>query len=306
MKNCCVSSEVHRGFGIDLKIVIYTREEKMVKTLIYCASGAGERVAYSLDDERYEIIGLVDSNPEVWGKSLYGIDVLSPSEVSNVEFDLIIIGIPEYEKEITNDLIYKYGVDKRKIATYQSQMLGIKWEEERIVMLRKCIALMKERNIEGDMAEVGVYTGEFSKLFNRYFPEKKLYLFDTFSGFDSTRDTVNEVDINNFKDTSVDIVLQKMKRPENCIIRKGYFPDTAINLEGSFSLVSLDCDLYKPILAGLEFFYPRLTPGGYIFVHDFGSYHYEEVKKAVFEYCEKVQAPIFPIVDRCLSVIISK
>ena len=185
-------------------------------------------------------------------------------------------------------------------------MHGIKWEEERIVMLRKCISLMKERNIQGDMAEVGVYTGEFCKLFNRYFPERKLFLFDTFEGFDSNRDTVNEVDVDNFKDTSVDVVIGKMKSPENCIIRKGYFPDTAKGIEGQFSLVSLDCDLYKPILAGLEFFYPRLVPGGYIFVHDFGSYHYEEVKKAVFEYCERNQMAIFPIVDRCLSVIISK
>lgn len=232
--------------------------------------------------------------------------VLPPSKISQIEYDLIIISISEYEKEITDDLVNKYGVDKRKIATYQPQSLGIKWEEERIVMLRKCISLMKERNIEGDMAEVGVYTGEFSKLFNRYFPDRKLYLFDTFNGFDSNRDEVSEVDINNFKDTSVNIVLGKMKKPENCIIRKGYFPDTAVGIEGSFSLVSLDCDLYKPILAGLEFFYPKLVPGGYIFVHDFGSYHYKEVKKAVFEYCEKVRIPIFPIVDRCLSVIITK
>lgn len=146
------------------------------------------------------------------------------------------------------------------------QMLGIKWEEERIVMLRKCIALMEERGVKGDMAEVGVYTGEFCKLFNRYFPERKLYLFDTFEGFDSMRDEVNAVDIDNFKDTSVDIGLGKMKTPGNCIVRKGYFPDTVWDIEGEFSLVSLDCDLYKPILAGLEFFYPMLVLGGYIFV----------------------------------------
>lgn len=62
------------------------------------------------------------------------------------------------------------------------------------------------------MAEVGVYTGEFCKLFNRYFPERKLYLFDTFEGFDSKRDLVNEVDLDEFKDTSVDIVLSKMNQ----------------------------------------------------------------------------------------------
>ena len=73
------------------------------------------------------------------------------------KLSLIIIAISEYEKEIARDLIDKYGVDKDKIATYQPQVPGIHWEEERIVMLRKCISLMKERNVEGDMAEVGVY-----------------------------------------------------------------------------------------------------------------------------------------------------
>lgn len=279
----------------------------MVKTLIYCASGYGERVAYSLNDEEYQVVGLVDSNPETWGKSLYGLGrVLPPSKIPEIDYDLIIIAISEYEKEITNDLVNKYGVQAEKIVTYQPQVRGIHWEEERIVMLRKCIALMKERDVQGDMAEVGVYTGEFCKLFNRYFPERKLFLFDTFTGFDSERDVVSKADEHNFKDTSVDIILEKMKAPENCIVRKGYFPDTAMGIEGEFSLVSLDCDLYNPILAGLEFFYPKLVPGGYMFIHDFGSYQYEEVKKAVFEYCNKHSVPVFPIVDRCLSVIISK
>ena len=282
----------------------------MLKTLIYCASGYGERVAYSLNEDEYKIVGLVDSNPETWGMPLYGLgEVLPPEKIPEIDYDLIIIGIAQYEDEIKKDLTGKYGVAENKIVTYQPQTHGIRWQEERIVMLRKCVSMMKERGIEGDMAEVGVYTGEFSKLFNRYFPERKLYLFDTFDGFDAKRDAVSAADKNNFKDTSADIVLGKMKTPKNCIIRKGYFPDTAtdIGLDAKFSLVSLDCDLYKPILAGLEFFYPRLVPGGYIFVHDFGSYHYREVKTAVYEYCAKQGGvSLFPIVDRCLSVIISK
>lgn len=68
--------------------------------------------------------------------------VLPPSKIAEIDYDLIIIAIPEYEKEITEDLVNKYGVEKGKIATYQQHMLGVKWEEERIVMLRKCISLM--------------------------------------------------------------------------------------------------------------------------------------------------------------------
>lgn len=59
-------------------------------------------------------------------------------------------------------------------------------------------------------------------------------------------------------------------------VRKGYFPESAKGLEGNtFALVSLDLDTYEGILAGWEFFYPRLSRGGYIFVHDFNAMEYD-------------------------------
>ena len=36
-----------------------------------------------------------------------------------------------------------------------------------------------------------------------------------------------------------------------------------------FALVHLDCDLYAPMRAGLEFFYPKLVPGGFMIIHDY-------------------------------------
>ena len=38
------------------------------------------------------------------------------------------------------------------------------------------------KNIGGNVAEAGVYQGEFASLMNKYFPDRKLYLFDTFEG----------------------------------------------------------------------------------------------------------------------------
>ncbi len=38
--------------------------------------------------------------------------------------------------------------------------------------------------IEGSVAECGVYKGKFSKKINECFPDRNLYLFDTFEGFD--------------------------------------------------------------------------------------------------------------------------
>lgn len=278
----------------------------MLKTLIFCASSVGERVAYSLNPDKYEVIGFVDNNSEIWGRVLYGIgEVYPPSELKNIEFDLIIVSQGRYRQEIISELVNKYDIDREKIAEYQDNSKNIDWLDERLIMLRKCVSLIKDRNIKGSLAEVGVYRGDFCKYFNRFFPERKLYLFDTFCGFDSAKDDVSVHDRNLFNDTTVDIVLGKMVTPQNCIVRKGYFPDSAKEIDDNFSLVSLDCDLFNPIAAGLEFFYPKLSSGGFIFIHDFGSYHFQGVDKAVFEFCEKNNVPFFPLVGG-LSAIISK
>ena len=44
---------------------------------------------------------------------------------------------------------------------------------------------MRKRNVPGNVAEVGVFRGEFAQYINEVFPQKKLYLFDTFDGFDA-------------------------------------------------------------------------------------------------------------------------
>ncbi|MDR3334041.1 MAG: TylF/MycF family methyltransferase [Treponema sp.] len=50
--------------------------------------------------------------------------------------------------------------------------------------LRLITEEIRERNIEGAVAELGVFKGDFAKRLNIAFPDRKLYLFDTFDGFD--------------------------------------------------------------------------------------------------------------------------
>lgn len=109
-----------------------------------------------------------------------------------------------------------------------------------------------------------------------------------------------------FKDTLVNLVLNKMKYPENVIIKKGYFPESVQGIEDKFCFVSIDADLYTPILNGLEYFYPRLEKGGYIFIHDFGGYSFEGAKQAVLEFCDKYNISYVSLLDNCLSVVITK
>ena len=278
------------------------------KVLIFCAGGYGKRVKYALDEDRYEVVGYLDNNSKKWGASCAGARIMPPTMLlgNELEYDYIIISLPDYEEEIKQILIERYGIDAGKILTYDAFYKGVCWREEREIALLMCIEQIKERNITGSMAELGVYKGDFSKLFNLYLPKKKLYLFDTFEGFNTDRDVIWPGEEKRFKDTSVDVVLEKMCNPKNCIVRKGYFPDTAVGIEDYFCLVSLDADLYEPTIAGLNFFYPRLVPGGYIFVHDFGLWRYPGVKKAVYEFCNSHHINFVPLPDRCESVIIAK
>ena len=153
----------------------------------------------------------------------------------------------------------------------------------------------KERgDLKGAIAELGVYRGDFAQQMKAHFPNKTFYLLDTFEGF--AREDLNDsekmgsaVGAKHFANTSVDLVLSKMPHPENCKVVAGFFPDTAAQItERDFLLVNLDCDLYAPILAGLEFFYPRMVTGGVILVHEYFSTGYLGVQKAVNEFFEKI------------------
>ena len=150
------------------------------------------------------------------------------------------------------------------------------------------------------VAEAGVFQGEFAKVINESFPDSRLYLFDTFTGFDE-RDVkyekaygFSEAAKGDLCLTSEELVLNKMKYPENCIIRKGYFPESANGIEESFCFVNLDMDLYKPTLEGLRFFYPLLIQGGIIMVHDYFTQGYEGVNAALRDFITETDPTILP------------
>jgi hypothetical protein len=159
------------------------------------------------------------------------------------------------------------------------------------------------------VAEVGVFQGDFAKYIHESFPDKKLYLFDTFEGFpkdDVSRENLpSAAQEGHYDNTSVDTVLKKIENPEMCVIKKGYFPQTAEGIEDSFCFVNLDLDLYQPTLEGLKFFWEKMTCGGVILIHDFFGVDYPNVKTAVFDFEKQLgeRLRIVPIGD-ALSIAI--
>jgi hypothetical protein len=169
----------------------------------------------------------------------------------------------------------------REVETYDKKTIDLRYTYDDYVRI-KCFELtIKEiykRDLAGSVAEVGVYQGEFARYINAAFPKCKLYLFDTFDGFD-TKEALKEINNGNcteafvmaYRDTNVKKVIEKMPYLEQIVIKQGYFPESLEGLEDVFKFVSIDVDFEDSIYSALEYFYPRIVRGGYIFVHDYNS-----------------------------------
>ncbi len=141
----------------------------------------------------------------------------------------------------------------------------------RYATLGLAVQRIREEAVPGAMAEVGVWRGETSEFLHRAAPERPLYLFDTFAGFpeaDLPRGTTDE----RFRDTSVEAVAERVGHSPLVILKPGRVPEVLDDVaDERFAFVLLDLDLYEPTRASLEFFYPRLSPGAYLVVHDYNN-----------------------------------
>lgn len=180
---------------------------------------------------------------------------------------------------------------------------------------------VNKNGVEGAVAELGVFTGNFAQYISYKFSDREIYLFDTFASFDEEEFNEEkqraefEKQINateffkDFKNTDLDLVLNKMANREKTIVCQGFFPKTAALVEEHvrFAFVSIDVDLEESIYAGLEYFYPRMNEGGYIFVHDYNNILLTGVKRAVERYQqEHGRMKIVPLADVGGTLVIVK
>lgn len=169
---------------------------------------------------------------------------------------------------------------------------------------------VKRHQVLGAFAELGVYKGESAKIIHLMDTSRTFHLFDTFEGFQSSDLTKEKGEAStytekNFSDTSVDSVKKYLGDTGKFVFHSGYFPQTVIGLEKErFAFVNIDADLYVPIKAGLEFFYPRLVSGGVIFIHDY-NYKWEGCRKAVEEFLRTIPEKLilFPDQDGTVAII---
>lgn len=175
------------------------------------------------------------------------------------------------------------------------------------VRLKTLEAICRELgNVPGAMAELGVFRGEFAAAMNVLQPERTLYLFDTFEGFDPAEPAPEGLAAAH-ENASAEAVLRRLPNAERAVLRAGLFPETAAGLEAeTFALVSLDADLEESTLAGLRWFASRMARGGYLLLHDWNHPGLPGVRKALERYeAERgARLPAVPVCDITGTLVI--
>ena len=283
--------------------------------------GAGELIDKALPAER--VTAFVDSNPTA--ERFLGRPVITPETLAERDYDLVIVttrqadavaaqcaarGIDgdkllflknhtrleernrSYERArglLGDAFVEKLRCSERVIRAplwTEAERLPERELENDYVRLKTLEVICRELDgVQGAAAELGVYRGGFARCINTLLPERPLYLFDTFAGFDEAESAdCGAGFVEAHRNTAVERVLAVLPHPERAVIRQGLFPRTAEGLEARFALVSLDVDLEESTLVGLRWFLPRMSPGGYLLLHDYNNPGLPGVRAAVRRY----------------------
>lgn len=89
------------------------------------------------------------------------------------------------------------------------------------------------------------------------------------------------------------------------VFHKGWIPAVFDELPaGKWAFVHLDVDHYAPTYASLEYFHPKLAPGGVIICDDYGSPTFPGAQRAWHAYCDEHAVP-FVVLDTGQAVILA-
>ena len=241
--------------------------------------GTPIRAAWNVYDESGNILDNIEDMP-----------VMPLEAVASFDPELIVLAADNDE----DDEKLKYQLFS---ADYQGEVVSLrefyKGFSLKTAAIRKLAWRLDSLGIEGSAADLGCYRGDVSWQMNALMPDRKLYLFDTFTGYDN-RDIVKErelglsdakagefalspLELKSFEDR----LLGRMPYEEQVTIVKGWFPETAFDLEDTFALVHIDTGLYQPTYTGLQYFFPRMEKGGVILVSGYENGRSRSVRQAV-------------------------
>ncbi|MEQ1952512.1 TylF/MycF/NovP-related O-methyltransferase [Mesorhizobium yinganensis] len=185
------------------------------------------------------------------------------------------------------------------------------FKQNRFFTLYQMVSRVLAQGPSGDIAECGCWRGHSTYLLANLLKAGNwpghFWVFDSFEGglSDKTpedrtgRGNTSPEATRNQKESffsDYDAVKASLAPFPFVSLHKGWIPasfDAPGLAESRFALVHIDVDLYEPTRDSLEFFYPRMNPGGIIVIDDYGSALFPGSKTAVDEYLAKVRPAFF-------------
>jgi O-methyltransferase len=230
---------------------------------------------------------------------------------SNVQTDQL--AYIDLMKRIILDLIYpepdklvKDVRSKQLISIREARLAGLIWPEraltmiglERLNNLQFCVEDVLQRGIPGDFIETGVWRGG-SCIFIRSIlkaysvTDRMVWVADSFQGLPKPDSELYPLDKNLDLSGQSELAVSRTEVAQN-FERFGLLDRQVQFLEGWFkdtlgaapikqlAVLRLDGDLYQSTMEALVALYPKVMPGGYVIIDDYGAV--EQCRRAVNDY----------------------
>lgn len=199
-------------------------------------------------------------------------------------------------------------LEGRKWAMHAHSMIGL----ARMENVQQCLEQALVDDVPGDVIETGVWRGG-TCIFMRgilaaHESPRRVFVADSFEGLpppDATAYPEDRGD-SHYKKDFLAISQQEVETnfrtfnllDDQVVFLKGWFKDTLPKLtDERFAVIRLDGDMYESTMDALQALYPRLSPGGFCIIDDYGL---APCAQAVHDYREKhgIEEPIEKI-DWC-------
>ena len=156
---------------------------------------------------------------------------------------------------------------------------------KRLDNLQSCIEDVLDNGVPGDFLEAGVWRGGCCILMRAVLEahdcrERKVWLADSFKGLPTSEhehdnDYAMDPSVLPILAVTVDEVQKNFARfgllDSQVRFLPGWFKDTLPDSNtGPLALLRVDCDLYSSTMQVIEALYPRVSPGGWVIIDDYG------------------------------------